>query len=224
MNFKATLAFVVCALLAHPAFADIEEVTFTADGFSNPQAPSPGGPNPTGFTGTFFFNSLNFTGGLRPVFELPGSPPGSPGSAQVFFPALSGGSLTITYSNGSVQTVPFSSGFSLYADYEAPVCGPFDDCHNGVGAILTVAQFNASPDPWALVFNGMTGTFGELFPGIDVPAESPGQGEWQMVGGGSFSARSVPEPASIFLLALGLMFVVIGRNPWQEVRADSPVI
>ena len=212
MKFRPGLVLVACALLLQTAWADIEEVTFTADGQSADQAPNPGGPVPVELSGTFFFDTTQFTGGLRPVFELPGSPPGSAGSAQVFFQGLPGGSLTATYSNGSVLTVPFASGFSLFADFEAPVCGPFDDCFYSVGTVLTLAQFNASPDPWALVVNGMQGGFGELFPGIDVDAVAPGQGQWLVVGGGHFDVRSVPEPDLLALFAFGLVGLVLVRS------------
>jgi len=212
MNIRLAMACGLCAVFVQTASADIEEVTFTAAGEPLFGSPNPGGPQPFELAGTFFFDTTQVTGGLRSVFQQPGSPPGAAGTAEVFFQAqgLPEGSLTITYTNGSVVTTPFSSPFSLTGDFEAPVCGPFDDCFYGVGAVLTLSQFNASPDPWAQIVNGMQGNFGELLE-VPVPALPPGKGQWIVIGGGSFEVHSVPEPGLLILLATGLAAIGVVR-------------
>jgi len=211
MNTRLAMACGLCAVFIQTASADIEEVTFQAAAEPSDQFPNPGGPQPVGLAGTFFFDSTQFTGGLRSVFERPDSPSGAPGTAEVFFQGLPGGSLTTTYANGAVVTIPFSSGFSLHGDFAGPVCAEFDDCFYSVGKVLTLSQFNAAQDPWALIFNGMEGSFGNLLGLVGVPAVPPGQGEWLISGGGSFEVHSVPEPGLLLLLATGLSALGIVR-------------
>ena len=211
---QRTLSVVIVAVLAlsGQARAALEEVSFQAGLAVLPGSPMPGGPVPLTWSGHFFFQTLPVTGALRPVSAWgPGSPPGAPGTADVFFGAGPSGTQTITYSDGSVLATPYTSGFSIFADFPAPVCGVFDDCHASVGQVLTLAQFNAAPDPWALVFNGMTGGFGELFPAAHVDALFPGSGQWTVEGGGLFEIHSVPEPATLSLLALGLVCLGFAR-------------
>jgi hypothetical protein len=207
--YQRTLDFVTVAVLALAGYARAAEmeVTFQTLGpldiVSGPSTPA--GPVPLSWSGHFFFETLPMTGALRPVSEwLPGSPPGTPGNEDVFFGAGPSGTQTITYSDGSVLTTPYKSGFSELGDFEAPLCGIYDDCRANVGKVLTLAQFNAAPDPWALVFNGMNGHFGELFPTVPVDALFPGSGEWTIEANGQFEIQSVPEPATLSLLALGL--------------------
>jgi hypothetical protein len=212
--YQRILGAVIVAVLAlsGQARAALEEVSFQAGLAVLPGSPMPGGPVPLTWSGHFFFQTLPVTGALRPVSGwAPGTPPGTPGNEDVFFGAGPSGTQTSTYSDGSVLTTPYTSGFSLFADPQAPVCGVFDDCHASVGQVLTLAQFNAAPDPWALVFNGMTGGFGELFPAAHVDALFPGSGQWTVEGGGLFEIHSVPEPATLSLLALGLVCLGFAR-------------
>ena len=221
------LLFPIAVLVAHvsSAKADTEEVSFqlpTGTLEVVPDTTIPGGPVPVAMSGNFFFSSTDFTGGLRPVFQVPGSAPGAPGSAEVFFPAGPSGTLTVDYSDGSVLTTPLTSGFSLYADFEAPVCGNFDDCHYGVGHVLTLNQFNASPDPWAPIFNGMNGGFGEFFPSMEVDALFPGSGQWTIEGGGAFEVRSVPEPSVVSLFALAIGLAALVRTGRRRLANGAP--
>ena len=213
-------AFLVASVTA--AQADTEEEfsfqlppgTLELDGASAPGAPVPGA-----VYGNFFFNTTPASGGLRPVFERPGSAPGEAGTAQVFFAPGPSGTLTVDYSDGSVVTAQLTSGFSLYADFEAPVCGQFDDCFYKVGKVLTLSQFNAAPDPWALVFNGMNGGFGEFFPALQSDALNLPDGSWTVLSGGRFEVRSVPEPGTLPLLALAVMLTCLSaatRHRYQR--------
>jgi hypothetical protein len=205
-----SVVIVTAVAVSSQARAALEEVTF--------QAPVPvvlagptGGPIPLSLSGYFFFDTTQVTGGLRPVFQRPAAP-GEPGTASVSFGAGPSGAETIAFSDGSVLTVPLTGGFSLGADYQAPVCGNFDDCFYRVGQVLTLSQFNAAADPWALVFNGMRGGFGEFFPATSV-------GDWLLNGGGQFEVRSVPEPAVLVLLLLG--FVALGLPRLCRVFAQA---
>ena len=229
-NNQCALLFLIAVFVGHAGSvkADTEEVSFqlpTGTLEVVPGSAIPGGPVPIAMSGNFFFSSTDFTGGLRPVFQVPGSPPGAPGSAEVFFAAGPSGTLTVDYSDGSVLTTPLESGFSLYADFEAPVCGNFDDCFYTVGHVLTLNQFNASPDPWALILSGMNGGFGEFFPSLEIDSLFPGSGQWTIQGSGKFEVSSVPEPSVLSLFALGLgltAFVRIGRRRLAN-RARSRV-
>ena len=207
-------AFLIASVTAARADTE-EEVSFQAAPEYYPFTPVPGGPVPVAIYGNFFFNTTPASGGLRPVFQVPGSAPGQAGTAQVFFAPGPSGTLTVDYSNGSVLTTPLTSGFSLYADFPAPVCGQFDDCHYSVGQVLTLNQFNAASDPWALVFNGMNGGFGEFFPALEVDALYPGTGQWNIVGGGLFQVRSVPEPGTLGLMVLALALAAVGLGGKQ---------
>jgi hypothetical protein len=160
-------------------------------------------------SGYFFFDTSQVTGGLRPVFQIP-QPPGGIGTAVVFFGVGPSGAETITFNDGSVRTVPLTSGFSLFGDFQAPVCGDFDDCGYRVGQVLTLNQFNASPDPWALIFNGMTGGFVAFFP------ELP----FGLQGSGRFEVNSVPEPATLSLLGLG--FAAVGFMRRRNKKLTAP--
>jgi hypothetical protein len=162
------LGFVIVPLLAlsNQAHAALEEVTFQVPQLVDLSPPIPPlGPVGVGsLSGYFFFDTSQVTGGLRSVFQVSGVPPGGPGTVSAEFGAGPTGAATITFNDGSVLTVPLTSGFSLVGDYPAMVCGFFDDCNYTLGQALTLNQFNAAPDPWALIFNGMTGSFGEFFP------------------------------------------------------------
>lgn len=208
-TYQRILAFAIVPVLAlsHQAHAALEEVTFQASQVIDPNAPfGPLGPVTVGsLSGYFFFDTSQVTGGLRPVSQVPGAPPGAPGTAEVFFGAGPSGAETLTLNDGSRLTVPLTSGFSLFADFEAPVCGDFDDCHYTVGQVLSLNQFNAAPDPWALIFNGMNGSFNEFFPNVSV-------GEFLLEGSGNFQVRSVPEPGTLSLLGLGLAGVGFMRR------------
>ena len=212
--YQGILGFAIVPLLAlsNQAHAALEEVTFQASQVFDPSAPfGQLGPVPVGtVSGYFFFDTSQVTGGLRPVSQVPGAPPGAPGTAEVFFGAGPSGAETITFYDGSVRNMPLTSGFSLFADFEAPVCGDFDDCHYTVGQVLTLNQFNAAPDPWALIFNGMNGGFNEFFP------ELP----FGLQGSGDFQVRSVPEPATLSLLALGLAGLGFMRRRNKKQTAD----
>jgi hypothetical protein len=140
-------------------------------------------------------------------------PPGGPGTAFVFFGAGPSGAETLTFNDGSVLTIPLTRGFSLAGDYPAPVCGNFDDCFYRVGQVLTLNQFNAAPDPWALVTNGMTAIFNEFFPYVSV-------GDLVLQGSGDFQVRSVPEPATLSLLALGLAGIGFMSRRKKKLTAD----
>jgi len=183
-----------------PVCADIEEVAFQA-AFApfvlngNP----PAGPAPMLATGNFFFDTATVTGGLLPGFN--GSePPGDPGTADVSFKPGQPGQIIITYANGAKVTEPFLSGFSLSQLFQS--CGPFADCGWGVGHELTLSQFKAMKDPWALILDGLSGGSDEFSP--TVPAVSPGSGFWDVVADANFEVQRVPEPSLLTLLALGL--------------------
>ena len=199
-------ATLVACTLSRTAPAEIMEVTFQDLGGVEvvPGSAQPGGPVPVAVAGDFFFNTSAVTGGLRPTFQLAGAAPGAAGTAEVFFGAGPPGTETITYSDGSRLTVPLRSGFALFGDFEAPVCGSFDDCHYSVGQVLTMNQFKGATDPWALIFNGMNGSFGEFFPALEVSALFPGSGQWTIDASGDFKVRSVPEPGTVSLLLAGL--------------------
>jgi len=199
------LALVVVAL-STPAPAEIMEVTFQDLGGVEvlPGTPQPAGPVPVAIAGDFFFDTLAVSGGLLPTFQQAGAAPGAAGTAQVFFGAGPAGTETITYSDGSRVTVPLRSGFALYGDFEAPLCGSFDDCRYSVGQVLTLNQFKGATDPWALIFNGMNGSFGEFFPELEVSGLVPGSGEWTINASGDFAVHSIPEQGTLALLLAGL--------------------
>jgi PEP-CTERM motif len=205
-TFTHWLAALVGIALGAPAAAEIMEVTFQDLGGVEvlPGVPQPAGPVPVSIAGDFFFDTLAVSGGLLPTFQRAGSAPGAAGTAQVFFGAGPAGTETITYSDGSRLTVPLRSGFALYGDFEAPLCGAFDDCHYSVGQVLTLNQFKGATDPWALIFNGMNGSFGEFFPDLEVSALFPGSGEWTINASGDFAVHSIPEPGTLALLLAGL--------------------
>ena len=205
--YQRTLGVVIVAVLAlsSQARAQLMEVTFQAPGlFIVPGSGNPGGPIPENMTGYFFFNTSTVTGGLRFPFASPGLLPGQPGTVNVSFGAGPSGAITVTYSDGSVLTRPFTSGFGLSGDQGGPVCGFFDDCFYRLGNVLTLSQFNAAPDPWAIVLNGMVGSSTQLFPVPQVDALFPGSGTWGVETGAFLQVHSVPEPTTFSLLALGL--------------------
>ena len=121
---------------------------------------------------------------------------------DVSFGAGPSGAVTVTYNDGSTRTAPFTSGFGLGGDVEGPVCGGFQDCFWSVGHVLTLDQFNAAPDPWALISSGMTSNFSAFF----------GLPFVELQGFGSLEVHSVPEPAALSLLALGLAGVGLMRR------------
>src|SRR6185437_7719504 len=197
--YRRILAFVIVPVLAlsNQAHAALEEVTFQAGVVDASVFPI--GGHEIGFlSGHFFFDTSQVTGGLRPVFQHPGVPPGGPGTVSAFFGAGPSGAETLTLNNGSSFTVPLTSGFNLGGDYESMFCGEnFDDCGYTVGQVLTLNAFNAAADPWSSIFNGMTGSFSEFFPYVTV-------GDFVLEGNGNFQVHSVPEPATLSLLVLGL--------------------
>ena len=213
------------AALCGPLHAEIEEVTFTDSVGLNPYSNNPGGPVPVSVSGYFFFDTtqvayvspITLSADVQTVPGVWGR-----GSVDVEFAMGESGFETVTYADGSKVTIPYAGVFGFTGGMFEQ-CDSLGECSGWTpGRQLTLAQFNAASDPWALIVTGMTG-------GIDtesyfsLPAEAPGSGLWSVSGGGGFEveAAAVPEPAMPALLALGLAMLASTR--WRALRsARSP--
>lgn len=204
------VAFAACILSPGQAYANLEEVTFaTPTGPEHIQSGEtpPGGPVPILITGDFFFNTSTVSGGLQSGFNW-SQPPGDPGTANVTFAPGLVGEIVSTYSDGSVLTRPFSSGFALHNLFDA--CGsPFPDCVWAVGQALTQNQFQSVLDPWALILNGLRGESDEFFSVL--PALPPGSGEWDVATVVDFQVHAVPTPPLLTLFGGALVALGIAR-------------
>ncbi len=223
-NHVALCILVLATAAAAPAAAEEEEVTFSGALGLDPAIPNPTGPVPVYVSGYFFFDSTQIaSGGLTSLAASAPTVPGgwgdSPDLVDVQFSVGEAGFETVTYADGGKVTIPYAGVFGFSGGL-FDQCGSMGDCAGWTaGHQLTLAQFNASSDPWGLIVDGLSGgSDGFSFHGI--PQESGAQPDWLTSAGYHFEvhAVSVPEPGAMPLWVLG--FAGLGASAWRRrVRA-----